>query len=84
LIDAKFDFYNKACFAQIDLRIREKLNIFIKIKSFNKSAIVIKQQACFDNALNARNVYKLRLFKTNNTLAYNNNVYIITSIYHDN
>jgi len=99
LIDAKLDFYDEARLAQIDLRIREELksyiilatqeqalalsNIFTKAKSLDESAIVIKRQACFDDALSARNIYKLRLFKANHTLAYDNNVYIIILTYHD-
>ena len=99
LIDTKSDFYNKARSVQIDLQIREKLelyiisviqkqisalfNIFIETKSFDKNTTVFKQQTCFDSILNTCNIYKLRLFKTDNTLVYNNNIYIITSIYYD-
>ena len=59
LIDIKSDFYNRAYSAQIDLRIREKLelyiisaiqkqipallNIFIKTKNLDKSATVVKR-----------------------------------------
>lgn len=100
LIDVKFDFYNKLRFAQIDLRIREELelyillitqeqiltlfNIFTKTKNFDKNAIMIKRQVYFNNALNARDIYKLRSFKTNYTLIYNDKVYIIILIYYDN
>lgn len=99
LIDAKLDFYDEARLAQIDLRIREELesyiilatqrqastlpNIFTKTKSLDESAIVIKRQACFDDALSARDIHKFRLFKANHTLAYDNNVYIIILTYHD-
>lgn len=75
LIDAKSDFYNRVYSAQIDLRIREELelyiisttqryasalfNIFTKTKDSDRSATVAKRQACFDNILNTCNVYKL-------------------------
>lgn len=59
-------------------------NFFIKTKSLNESAIVIKRQACFDDALSARDVHELQLLEANSTLAYDNNAYIIISIYYDN
>jgi len=100
LIDTKSNFYNRVRSAQIDLRIREKLklyiilaiqeqtlallNIFIKTKNFDKNAIVIKQQTCFNNILSTCNIYKFRFFKADNTLAYNNNIYTIVSTYYNN
>jgi len=99
-VDTKSDFYNKARSAQIDLRICKKLelyiilaiqkqtsalsNIFSKTKSFDRNAIVIKQQACFDSILNACNIYKFQLFKADYTLVYDNNIYIIILTYYNN
>ncbi len=99
LIDTKSDFYNRVYSAQIDLQICKKLelyiisviqkqtsalsNIFLKTKSFNRSTTVIKQQACFDSILNICSIYKFRLFKADYTLVYNNNIYIIISIYYN-
>jgi len=99
LVDAKPDFYDGARPAQIDLRIREELgsyiipatqgqapalpNIFTEAKGPDGSAAVAKRQACFDGALGARGIHKLRLFKADHTLAYDNNAYTITSTYHD-
>jgi hypothetical protein len=59
------------------------LNFFIKTKSLDESVIVIKRQACFDNVLEARDIYRLQLFKANSRLVYDNNAYIITSTYYD-
>ncbi len=88
-VDAKSDFYNGACSAQIDLQIREELelyvvpttqrqmsalfNFFIETKSFDENAAVIKQQACFDSVLEVCNIYRLQLFEANSCLVYNNN-----------
>ena len=99
LIDVKSDFYDEARSAQIDLRIREELesyitsitqrqtpalfNFFTEAKSPDESAIVTKRQAYFDEALSARDVHKLRSFKANLTLAYNNSAYIIIFTYND-
>jgi len=99
LINVKPDFYEGARSAQIDLRIREELesyvtpvtqgqisallNFFTEAKGFDGSAAVTKRQACFDGALSARDVHKLRSFEANFTLAYDNNAYIITSTYND-
>lgn len=99
LVDAKPNFYDGARPAQIDLRIRKELgpyiisttqgqalalpNIFLEAKGPNESAVVIKRQACFDDALGARDIHKLRSFKANHTLAYDNNAYTIISTYHD-
>jgi len=44
---------------------------------------VAKRQACFDGALSARGIHKLRSFEADLTLAYDNNAYNITSTYHD-
>ena len=43
-----------------------------------------KRQACYNNALNTCGIYELRSFKTDTSIAYDNNVYTITSTYHDN
>lgn len=99
LVDAKSDFYDGARPAQIDLRIREELglyitlvtqgqapalsNFFTKIKGFDGSAAVAKRQACFDGALGTRGVYKLRSFETDLDTIYDNNVYTIISTYYD-
>ena len=99
LVDAKPDFYDGARPAQIDLQIREELgsyvtpatqgqapalpNFFTEAKGPDGSAAVAKRQACFDGALGARGVHKLRLFEADPTLAYDNNAYTITSTYHD-
>lgn len=98
-VDVKLNFYNEARLAQINLRIRQELelyvilitqgqtlallNFFIETKSPNESAIVVKRQACFDDAIGVRDVYKLRSFEANSCLVYDNNAYIIISIYHD-
>ena len=58
-------------------------NFFIEAKSPNESTIVVKRQACFDDALSARDVHELRLLEASPTLAYDNNAYTITSIYYD-
>lgn len=42
-----------------------------------------KRQACFDGALGARGVHRLRSFEADSTLACDNNAYTITSTYHD-
>ena len=99
LVDAKPDFYDGARPAQIDLRIREELgsyitpatqgqapalaNFFTEIKGPDGSAAVAKRQACFDGALGARGVHKLRSFETDPDTVYDNNAYTITSTYHD-
>ena len=99
LIDVKPDFYDGARSAQIGLRIREELgsyitpatqgqapalpNFFTEAKGPDGSATVTKRQACFDGALSARDVHKLRSFEADPTLAYNNSAYIITSTYND-
>ena len=99
LADAKPDFYDEARPAQIGLPIRENLgtyiipatlgqapalpNFFTEAKGPDGSAAVAKRQACFDGALGARGVHKLRLFEADPTLAYDNNAYAITSTYHD-
>jgi len=99
LVDAKPDFYDGTRPAQIDLRIREELgsyitpatqgqapalpNFFTEAKGPDGSAAVAKRQACFDGALGACGVHKLRSYEANPTLAYDNNAYTITSTYHD-
>ena len=99
LVDAQPDFYDGARPAQIDLRIREELgsyiipatqgqapalpNFFTEAKGPDGSAAVAKRQACFDGALGARGIHKLRSFETDPALAYDNNAYTITSTYHD-
>ena len=99
LVDAKPDFYDGARPAQIDLRIREELgsyitpatqgqapalpNFFTEAKGPDGSAAVAKRQACFDGALGARGIHKLRSLNTDPTLAYDNNAYTITSTYND-
>ena len=99
LVDAKPDFYDGARPAQIDLRIRKELgsyitpatqgqapalpNFFTEAKGPDGSAAVAKRQACFDGALGARGIHKLRSFEADPTLAYDNNAYTITSTYND-
>jgi len=99
LVDVKPDFYDGARPAQIDLRIREELgsyvipatqgqapalpNFFTEAKGPDGSAAVVKRQACFDGALGARGIHKLRSFEADPTLVYDNNAYTITSTYHD-
>lgn len=98
-VDAKPNFYDEARPAQIDLRIRQELelyvvsitqaqalallNFFIETKSLDESAIMIKRQACFDDALEARGIHRLRSFEANSRLVHDNNAYIITSTYYD-
>ena len=99
LVDAKPDFYDGARPTQIDLRIREELgsyiipatqgqapalpNFFTEAKGPDGSTAIAKRQACFDGALGARGVHKLRSFGADPTLAYDQNAYTITSTYHD-
>jgi len=99
LVSAKPDFYNGVHPAQIDLRLREELgpyiipstqqqapalpNFFTEAKGPDGSAAVAKRQACFDGALGARGIHKLRSFEADSTLVYDNNAYTITSTYHD-
>jgi len=99
LVNAKPDFYDGARPAQIKLRIREELgsciipatqgqapalpNFFTEAKGPDGSAAVAKRQACFDGALGARGVHRLRSFEADPTLTYDNNAYTITSTYHD-
>ncbi len=99
-VDAKPDFYDGTRPAQIDLRIREELgsyvtpatqgqapalpNFFTEAKGPDGSAAVAKRQACFDGALGARGVHKLRLFRAEDSEnLYDNNAYTITSTYHN-
>lgn len=99
LVDAKPDFYDGACPAQIDRRIRAGLgssiipstqqhapalpNFFTEVKGPDGSAAVAKRQACYDGALGARAIHELRSFGADTTIAYDNNAYTITSTYHD-
>ncbi len=98
-VDAKPNFYDEARLAQINLRIREELglyvvlatqrqaptlpNFFIEAKGLDESAIVTKRQACFDDALGARGIHKLRSFEANSRLVHDNNAYTIISTYYD-
>lgn len=98
LVDAKPDFYDGARPAQIGLPIREDLGIYIipatqgqapalpnfftEAKGPDGSAAVVKRQACFDGALGARGVHKLRSFEEDPDMVYDNNAYTITSTYH--
>ncbi len=98
-VDAKPDFYDGARPAQIDLRIRQELgpyvvpatqrqapalpNFFTEAKNPDGSAAVAKRQACFDGALGARGIHRLRSFEANPRLVHDNNAYTITSTYHD-
>jgi len=99
LVDAKPDFYDGARPAQIDLRIREELrsyiipatqgqapalpNFFTEVKGPDGSGAVAKRQACFDGALGARGIHKLRLFEADEPeTVYDNDAHTITSTYH--
>ena len=98
-VDAKPDFYDGARPAQIDLQIREELGLYItpatqgqapalpsfftEAKGPDGSAAVAKRQACYDGALGARGIHKLRSFEADPTLAYDNKAYTITSTYND-
>ena len=98
-VDAKPDFYDGARPAQIKLGIREDLrsyiipatqgqapalpNFFTEAKGPDGSAAVAKRQACFDGALGARGIHKLRSFDADSTLVYDNNAYTITSTFND-
>ncbi|KAI9841528.1 MAG: hypothetical protein M1837_000629 [Sclerophora amabilis] len=100
LVDAKPDFYDGARPAQIHGRIREELsshitpstqqhapalpNFFIEGKGPDGSTAVAKRQACYDGALGARGIHRLRSFgvEASETL-YDSNAYTITSTYHD-
>ena len=58
-------------------------NFFTEVKGPNGSAAVAKRQACFDGALGARGIHKLRLFNADPTLAFDNKAYTITSTYNN-
>ena len=97
LIKAQPDFYDGTRTVEINERIRKNFNLYIvsltntavlylpnfftEKKGPTGSAIVVKRQACYDGTLNARKIYKLRLFINPETL-YDNNTYAITAIYY--
>ena len=59
------------------------LNFFTKGKELNKNIVVYKRQALYNDALDARGIYKLRLYVDLET-TYDNNAYTITSTYYNN
>ncbi|MCJ1342371.1 hypothetical protein MMC31_000553, partial [Peltigera leucophlebia] len=98
-VNAKPDLYDGTLLAPIDRRIQRELsvsiipltlrqalvlpNFFTEVKSLDGSTAVAKRQACYNGALGARGIHKLRSFGTNATIAYGNNAYTITSTYHN-
>ena len=99
LVKAKPDFYDGTRPEQIKLRIRKELqsyitpatqgqapalpNFFTEAKGPDRSAAVAKRQACFDGALGARGIHRLRSFGADPALVYDENAYTITSTYID-
>ena len=99
-VDAKPDFFDGARPAQIDPRIRADLgpyitpstqqhapalpNFFTEVKGPDGSGAVAKRQACYDGAMGARGIHKLRSFQAegSETLC-DDNAYTITSSYHN-
>lgn len=53
------------------------------MKNLDKSKIVAKYQIYYYNIIGIYNIYKLRLFRIENSkIIYNNNIYTITIVYH--
>lgn len=58
------------------------LNFFAKKKDLNENIVVRKNQTLYDDALDVREIYELRSY-VDLEIAHNNNVYTISSTYHD-
>lgn len=98
LVKAQPDMYDGARPGQIELQIRDELkpfitpskkehapalpNFFTEVKGPDGSGAVAKRQACYNGALGARGVHKLRSFGVDPALAYDDKAYAITSTYH--
>lgn len=94
----QLNFYDETRSEELNKQIREELesyivsstntaascllNFFMKGKSSKKNTLTCKNQASYDNALNAREVHKLWSYVDSET-TYNNNAYAIISTYHD-
>ena len=99
LTDAKPDFYDGVNPFQIAQPIREELgryiipskqtqapalpNFFMEAKGPYGIPAVGKLQACFDGALGARGVHKLRSFRENPDTLFDHNAYSVTTFYND-
>jgi len=57
-------------------------NFFTKTKDFKETIDVCMQQALYNNAMNVRKIYELRLYINLETI-YDNNAYTIASTYYD-
>lgn len=96
---AQPDFFDGAPAEQVQLRIREEIgkcivpnvehaypilpSFFTEVKGRKGTLEVALRQACYDGAVGARGIHKLRLFNADPALAYDNKAYTITSIYHE-
>lgn len=91
------DWYDGTLPAELNEQIREEFgpyvvpstntaapclpNFFVEGKGPTGSAVIGGRQACYDGALGARGIHKLRSYTSSETL-YDNNAYTITSTYH--
>jgi hypothetical protein len=57
-------------------------NFYFEAKGPNGSAVVVRRQACYDDAIGARGMQSLQSYRQNE-LVYDNRAYTITSTYHD-
>jgi hypothetical protein len=97
LISDNSNFYYDTRSEQLDRRIRNDLNDyiisltqedllmllnnFLEIKDSDDSAAVVKRQAYYDGVLGARVIHEFQLYNLPEPI-YDNNVYILISIYH--
>src|SRR5437667_8412118 len=58
-------------------------NFFLTVKKFDEFVIEVKKQTCYNNILRAREMHSLQSYEQDKSV-YNNNIYIIILIYHDN
>lgn len=92
------NFYDKTRSEELNKQIQEELesyivslmntaascllNFFMKKKSSKKNTFTCKNQALYDDTLNAWEVHKLRSY-VDSEMTYDNNAYAIISTYHD-
>lgn len=98
IIKTQSDLYDESWSVDLDKRIWEELsfyivssmntaascllNFFTKGKGFNDNTEVCKNQALYDDVLDACEIHKLQSYVDSGT-TYDNNAYTITSTYHD-
>jgi hypothetical protein len=58
-------------------------NFFLAVKGTDEFLVMAGRQTNYDNALDARNIHNLQLYKQEKSI-FDNNVYIISLSYHDN